>query len=207
MLFISYLSIYIWSILKGFSSFLFACDVLGLDHDMDPKGQLWHHFFTPTDVNYKTSIKWGFLQCRIHIQPPGGDLHFLSPHPFYFQKAPSLLIRAPSWQTTLWLTQMTVAPDGQSRHSPGSTVKTASQTRRSPRAPSPRPPPAQQRPEHRHLAAQKFPPSTQECGNIRHSEVRGERKHFSAFTVKYFRWAFILEWSQNVFCGDGDSRL
>lgn len=35
-----YLSVYIWSILKGFSSFLFECDVPGLDHDMDPKGQL-----------------------------------------------------------------------------------------------------------------------------------------------------------------------
>lgn len=116
----------------------------------------------------------------------------LSPRPFYFQRAPSLLIRAPSWQTTLWLAQMTVTPDSQSRHSPGFSVKTASQTWRSPRAPSPRRPPAQQRPEHRPLAAQKFQPSTQECGNISHSEVRGERKQFSAFhsrwKVEFFRF-------------------
>lgn len=128
----------------------------------------------------------------------------LGPHPFYFQRAPSLRIRAPSWQTAPWSAQMTVTPDSRSRPSPGSTVKTASQTRGSPRAPSPRPPPAQQRPERRHLAAQKFQPSTPECGNIRPTEVRGERKWFSAFTVQSSRWAFILEWSQNTFgCVDG----
>lgn len=84
--FISNLSVYIWSILKGFSSFLFGRDVPGLDHDMDPKGQLWCRFFAPTDVNYKTSIKLGFVQCRIHIQPPGGDLHVYLHVPFIFRE-------------------------------------------------------------------------------------------------------------------------
>lgn len=69
---------------------------------------------------------------------------------------------------------MTVLPVSQS---PDSTVKTASRTQKSTRAPSRRPP-AQQRQDRRNLEVQEFQPSIPECGNVRHTEVSQENKLF-----------------------------
>lgn len=119
---------------------------------------------------------------------------FLKNSIYLFQKAPSLRVRAPCWWTALWLAQMTVLPVSQSRQSPGSTVKTASWTQRSTRAPSRRPP-AQQRQDHQKLEIQEFQPSIQECGNARHTEVSQEKKTVQTpFLVKN-SWDGLIFWS------------